>query len=134
MKQSLVTLAIIWSFSSMAWAVDDSLTITYFVQNNTNDATTTTLNLEVQLTNNGVETLNKASLRLLSPAGADDAIQGEVLFLDPIAVGQANIGTGIYSAPKELFNGTTRNSLAWKITYTDGQGQTQVKILLGSRR
>lgn len=136
MKKSLVAFALvmIWSFSSMAWAVDNSLTIAYSVQNTTSDATTTTLNLAVELTNNAAGTMSGVSLRLAFLGAADRAIQGQILFPDAITEGQVKTATGTFLVPKDFLVGTTLNSLAWKVSYVDAQGQTQTKIIPGLRR
>lgn len=134
MKKSLVTLGIIWSFSSMAWAVDDSLTIAYFVKNITNNATTTTLNVDVELTNKAAGGMSDVSLKMVFLGAGDQAIQGQILFTDSIAEGQVKTASGTFSAPQKFFTGTTLPPLAWKVSYIDAQGVTQTRIIPGLRR
>ena len=122
-------LAMVCTSGFSASAQEQSLTITHFVINTTTDATSTTLTLAVELTNSGPGVLNQGSLRLVSVAGTEEGIQGEILFYDAIQVGQAVTAVGIFSGPTEYFGGPPFDALPWKVTYLDGMNQEQTRYV-----
>lgn len=119
--------------SAEARAQESGLIVTHTVTSVSSDATTITLDLLVTVTNNGPETVQQVSLRLPSPTGDDTAILGEIV-LDAIIAGQSKSAGGVFTAPREFFEGSPLEILSWTISYLDAQGQTQTEMILGHKQ
>jgi hypothetical protein len=133
MSKILFTITIIFALAFMPLQINaqnEPFTIMYTVQNISSDSIATTLNLKVTVSYGGGEVANNISLKLTSPIGDDANIQGEFLF-NAIESGQLKVSAGIFSAPKGFFDGSIIDSLIWKATYTDVQGQIQTSIIHG---
>jgi hypothetical protein len=137
MKKKLFIVAFVILFAAIPWIIlaqqNESLRVSYLVKEINTDSTTTTSTLEVIVATTIPSVLNEITLKLYVPIGNDTEIQGQIAFA-AIEPGQVQVGTGVFSAPREYFDGEALDSLHWEITYTDEQGQIQTEIIAGFKQ
>ena|SRR5436189_4598888 len=132
MRRACVLLLAACAWVGPAWAQSPSMAVTYAVQSVVSDATTTTLTLDLDVTNATAGPLQNVRLRLLSPAGAET--QGELVF-DVVPSSGTRHAVALFVAPRAFFDGETAfDGLYWKLTYVNAQGETQLTVAPGVRR
>lgn len=115
-----------------AAAQDQPVMVIYQVQSVTPDAGATTLALEVAVVLGGAAAIRQLALQLASPTGDTTGSQGQIA-IDAVDIGQMAVASGSLSAPSGFW-GQTLDTLAFRVSYVNAQGQTETHVVQGTRR
>lgn len=133
MNRILIAALMVGTFHPAVWAQESPVTIAYTVSNLSIVGGTATVEMTVIPTNHGPDDLFDLSIKMPGPTGDDTEIQGE-LIISGLAPGESRTETGQFTAPKALFEGASFDSIFWKLTFRDAQGQVQTHLVMGAKQ